>query len=287
MIYKTLFLFAVVSLFGCASKGGGHSEFYTWVDETGQMRTVKRSFHEDTPAESDSSEAEVEEQKSRTKTENKGQSDINPAHFMPSDQVDAKLRDSRLFAWQDETGKQAVSEVEKSEIKRNSEDFGVAVQSEGRAGRRFDAQCCDKLSGSKIYLWNELAGRELKLEDYYSFEKSLEGDALVLDFAGSEVDDIRLKTFIKREKLALPDVILLDERFQVVEVLVTPFSHYVEESWSSYGYMQGRIEKQQLDGVEYLVILPSKQIGVLELGDKQTKITDLGSIMVQRDAPAP
>lgn len=287
MIYKALFLFAVVSLVGCASNGGGHSEFYTWVDETGQMRTVKRSSHEDTPAELDSSKAVVEVQKSRTKTENKGQSDLNPADFMPSDQVDAKLRDSRLFAWQDETGKQAVSEVEKSEIKRNTEDLGVEVQSEGRAGRRFGAQCCDNLSGSKIYLWNELAGRELKLEDYYSFEKSLEGDALILDFADSEVDDIRLKTFIKREKLALPDVILLDERFQIVKVLVTPFSHYVEESWASYGYMQGRIEKQQLDDVEYLVILPSQQIGVLELGDKQTKITDLGSIMVQRDAPAP
>ena len=282
MIPKIVILLFAVVLIGCSSAGGGHSEFYTWVDETGQMRTVKRSA-----TETDSGDSLAKEPNEKSENGNSDSPNLNPADFMPSDQMDAKLRDSRLFAWQDETGKQTVSEVEKSEIKRNSEDLGVAVQSEGGSGRRFNAQCCDELSGSKIFLWNELAGRELKLEDYYSYEKALEGDALILDFADSEVDDIRLKTFIKSEKLALPDVILLDERFQVVKVMVTPFSHYVEESWSSYGYMQGRIEKQQLDGVEYLVILPSQQIGVLELGSKQTKITDLGSIMVQRDAPAP
>lgn len=269
----------IITLNGCSTTSSGHSEFYTWVDETGQMRTVK--------VDDESSEISGEEAGTPGVTQKNANPDFNPEDFMSSEQVDAKLRDSRLFAWQDESGKQNVAEVDKNEIEKNSEDLGVAVDAHGQANRRFSRDCCDGVSASKIFLWNDLAGRELQLNDYYSYEKPLDSDALILDFAGSDVEDIRIKTFIKRDKLALPDIILLDERFQIKQVLVTPFTHYVEESWASYGYMQGRIDKASLEGVEYLVFLPSQQIGILELGEKQTKITDLGSIMVQRDAPTP
>ena len=281
-------LASVLILNGCATSKSGHSEFYTWVDETGQLRTVQAPSAEDKKETAPENKTPQNAQAASAVNSNPSDSNqFNPDDFTPSDQVDAKLRDARLFAWQDESGKQNVTEVDQSEIQKNQTDLGVSIEARNAQQRGFSGDCCDQLASSQPYLWNDLAGRELRLEDYYQFQSVLDSDALVLDFGESQIDDIRIKTFIKGNKLALPDVLLLDDRFNIKQVLVTPFTHYVEESWASYGYMQGRIEKSQLEGVFYLVILPSQQIGVLELGENQTKITDLGSIMVQRDAPAP
>lgn len=275
-------LFAYL-LSACSTSGSGHSEFYTWVDETGQLRTERVESEEVTSDQNTDSASPNTASEGEQK--NSSVSEINPADYMPADQMDRKLRDARLFAWQDETGKQSVSEVDRSELKDSpDETFGVEVEATGIKGRRFTQDCCEQLASSDKYLLNDLAGRELKLSDYYTYQESLQSDALIFDFADFEVEDIRIKTFIKKDKLALPDILLLDERFQLKRVLTTPFSHFVEESWASYGYMQGRIPNAQLENIDYLVILPSQQVGVLELGEKKAKITDLGSIMVQRDA---
>lgn len=268
LLRSWVIMIAASLLASCATSGGGHSEFYIWVDETGQLRTERRE--------------QIPERKSEVSSKNQ----IDESEFVSSEVVDARLRDRRLFAWQDESGKQNVEELEKNDSDSNTAPMGKSIDQGGVYSRELPAQCCHDLLSLDRFLWNDLAGRELKLADYYQFVEFLNSDALVLDFSRNEVTDIRIKTFIKSSKVALPDIVILDERFNVIEELVTPYSHYVEESWTAYGFMQGRLEKDQLKDAAYLLILPSKRAGVLELDGNPVTLTDLGFIMVQRDAPS-
>ncbi len=283
-------LLSLLMSVGCQLKPSEHSEFYTWVDESGQLRTERIDEAGSAKSISNTAEAGATDSaanQASSQTSSQNAQAFDPSDFTSSDDVDARLRDARLFAWQDETGKQSVTQLEKPEQKPENDEQGVGLSMPQTAKRRFGSDCCNKLAGFERFLWSDLAGRELKLNTYYAFEKSLNSDALMLDLADFEGGQIRLKTFIRKGKMALPDVLLLNERFQLVDVLATPFTHFVEESWASYGYMQGIIRADQLEKIEHIVLIPSEQIGVLELGQQTAKITNLGSILVQRDAPAP
>lgn len=263
-----LCLLVISTLLGCSQRGGSHSEFYTWVDERGQMHTQKAPSA----------------QSKDLSGKSKGVQDIKPEEYVSSDEIDARLRDRRLFAWQDETGKQNVSEAEKVDSPPVERLGGVAAQF-NQTGRTLSMDCCESIASEERYLWNDLAGREVSLLDYYRYVDALKSDALILDISRNEVSDIRIKSFIRSSKLAIPDVVLLNERFQLIALLEMPFTHYVSETWASYGYMQGRISQASLADAAYVVFVPSAQAGVLELGDDRLTLTDLGLIVVQRDAP--
>jgi PBP1b-binding outer membrane lipoprotein LpoB len=85
-------------LSGCQSTQQGDSDFYTWVDETGQVRTVQKQKV--------NTEAVLQEPINKSQK----RADFNPIDFTPSEDVEKKLNNDRLFAWQDASGAQVVRE---------------------------------------------------------------------------------------------------------------------------------------------------------------------------------
>jgi len=288
LILRIAVILSLLTSLGCQLKPSEHSEFYTWVDESGQLRTerVEQANSNDKTPSDGAVSADQNDVQPQSEVSSSSRA-FDPADFTSSDEVDARLRDARLFAWQDESGKQNVTQMEKIETSQGDESLGQGMKMPLTAKRRFGATCCEKLASFERYLWGDLAGREIKFAEYFSYADGLSSDALMLDLADFERAGIRLKSFVKQGKMALPDVLLLNERFQLIDILATPFTHYVEESWASYGFMQGVVTEDQLRDAEYIVLIPSEQVGILELGEQAAKITNLGSVLVQRDAPAP
>ena len=70
----------------------------------------------------------------------------------------------------------------------------------------------------------------------------------------------------------------LSDRYEAVSLPVQPFSHHVEETWSSHGFMQGVVEVPSQ--AAYMLILSSASSGVLELGGKNVKAVNLGSVLI-------
>ncbi|MCP5325706.1 MAG: hypothetical protein H7A09_05155 [Oceanospirillaceae bacterium] len=253
---------------GSAQAPQGDESFYTWVDDKGQLHSEPRK--KKTPQITASSE------------KGDGKSDINPADYTPVEVVDARLAQKRLYAWTDDQGLNHVEEKDKPK----PEDAPVpVVSSVVESENPFPATCCITLSLQNKLLLSELKTRSLSLEDYYHSDESFSHGAVVVDI-DMPSPALRVQSFIRNNRVAVPDILLLDERYRVVHYFEAPLSHYVSESWFKFGYLQGLIGSEFLDGVRYLVITPGSKAGVLPLDENEVKITDFGFVTVFPDAPA-
>ncbi len=277
----------VLSLCSCAtSPKDGSGDFYTWIDDRGQLQTLKRDQNKSEARASNTRPTEGKNNVSAV-TPNGVAQNFNPDDFTSSEQIDEKLKETRLFAWQDDSG-QRIEEVDKADL-MSTEDLGEKVD----APQSFKMQtilpenCCLKFAEFQRHKWSDIKDKEMSLEDLYIHIDEYEQDVIVIELDEPIEHSIRILSFIRSGKIALPDVAILGERYNVLNSISSPYSHYVEESWASYGYLQGRLEAAIFKGGYYLVLTPSPQLGILEFEQKRIKISNFGSIMVRLDASVP
>lgn len=249
----------VLLMVGCQGMSGS-GDFYTWVDETGQIRTIKRNSN----------------QEPRKQSENKGTqqnrraSDFDPDDFTPSDQIDKKLSNQKLYAWQEADGRQVVAETQNSPS-AEFEPLGGVLQKikpvrhiEYREGQQ--------------YLLSDINGKALDLARYYRFNQTTQTDYLLVEF-DVPVSKIELKSFAQHNAIALPQLLPLDESFKQDFLYESTFNQFQGETWLQYGHAQADLLIPV--GVKYLLIHPSERVGMLKLGEKSFKISNLGQISIR------
>jgi len=276
---KISFLFCVALLIctsACSTNEANSSgDFYTWVDERGQLRTVKKSnlTPKDKSQKSDSLRNTDKPRKdSKITQEGISKNQFNEADFTPSEDVDKKLRGERFYAWND--GGKLQSQTVLPPLKEEEETNVPAITFKATSYRQFR-------EGNEVLI-SELLGRQIKLQDVYLYSKIAKSDYLLLELDLSQeevVGQLRISSFVHKEKVALPNVVFLDDEFNSVSPRYLPFNDFEPETWSTYAKFKGdmRIPQKAL----YLLITPNQEAGVAEVGEAVIKMIDLGVLLIE------
>lgn len=249
--------FLCVLLSACQGLPQGDPDFYTWVDETGQIRTVKK-----------------ESPKSNAKPVNgqKNSSDVNgfdPNDFVSSENIDKKLSDEKMFAWQDNTGAQIIVE-EAIEAKIEANEAIAVFKTKEVSLRAFR-------EGTQIF-FKDIDGVSISLERYYQYNQNTKQDYLLIELFDS-IERIQIKSFVSNDSVAMPQIIPLTASFNQVYAFENPYQFREPESWYSYGYLYGELNLPK--NSRYLLILPNPQSGVIEAEEGLIiKQSNLGSIVL-------
>lgn len=270
-----LLVFIPLFLSACAGVGDAKSgDFYTWVDERGQLHTIKRE-----PKESESKEVNKPNFNQKTKGEystrvepfKKGLVDIDESEFTPSTEIDNRIKGKKLYAWNDG-------------VSQNIEEVSLASPEVMEATSKPLNNSFIKKNfylfreGKELFL-SELLGRQTKLDRIYSFNQATQSDYALLELdLEPGLTQLGLKTFVTKERVAMPLIVFLDKNYQSVSAQFLPFQDYTDESWSSYAYFSGHVFIPP--SAHYLLITPNKEAGVAEVGEKIIKMVDLGSILI-------
>ena len=248
---------------------GKQGDFYTWVDERGQLHTIKREKKN-----SEISLSTGSAQKSKSTEKNTAKTNtFNPSEFTPSEKIDEKLKGQRLYSWNDEYGQNTqevlppIKSLEEPQSKKPARPYTAKSFRDYREGK-------------EIFL-SELIGRQLKLENLYTFNEATKSDYILfeLDLDGEFItDQFTFKSFVSKSRVALPNIVFLDTEYNSVSAQYLPFEDYSEETWSSYAYFSGNalIPKKS----KYLLVTPNTEAGVAEIGSTIIKMVDLGSIVI-------
>lgn len=240
---RIFILVSALALSACSSKQSSDRDFYTWVDENGNLRTEKR-----------------------IKSEIKRQSSvINEAEYTSSDEMDKRLSQAKLFSWRDGFGNQ----LNQEEVINQSRESGDSLATLNHA------ISYKNFREGKQYIYSELKKKSLKLSELYTYNNQDE-----LDYALIEIDEmvnaLTFKTFIHKGRVALPDVLLLDAYYQQGYQSHSLWASHVKETWKSYGFFTGRLEVPA--NSKYILILPSSSTTPILIGDDVIKMTNLGEI---------
>ncbi|MFT5592679.1 MAG: hypothetical protein ACI8SR_001041 [Oceanicoccus sp.] len=245
------------SLSACQGLPQGDPDFYTWVDETGQIRTVKKKATKSSVTSITKNEKAV------------SVNDFDPNDFVASENIDKKLSDEKLFAWQDNTGAQIVVE-ELIETKVEADESTTAFKTEEINLKAFR-------EGSQI-LFKDIDGVSISLERYYQFNQSTKQDYLLIELYDS-MERIQVKSFVSSESVAMPQIIPLTAEFKQVYAFENPYQFREPESWYSYGYLYGELNIPK--GSSYLLLLPNPLSGVIEAEEGMIiKQSNLGDIVL-------
>lgn len=245
-------------LLGCQSAPQGDSEFYTWVDETGQIRTIKK------PEPSKTSNGQA------TGSNARKNNSFDSADFTPSEDVDKKLNNEKLFAWQDTSGAQVV--VEEGVTPSIEIDHSVSAQKV--AARDFRVFRL----GTQIEL-DQINGVSINLERYYQFNPKAGTDFLLIEFL-EPVVQLEVKSFIHNDTVAIPRIIPLTSNFTQKDAFESPFKYRESETWYRYGFLYGTLNMPQ--DTRYLLLLPSPESGAFEIDGRIIKQSNLGSLVFTR-----
>ena len=242
-------------LTACLSNPSKEDGFYTWVDERGQVRTVK------TPT-----------TKNKSKPQSlpiEGRNDFNPSEYETEEQVEARLKDSKMFAWQ-ENGQQTIIETSSK----------TAVTPLLQPSLKLSAETTGSYASfrrGEYVSWQEITGKEVSLEQLFTFNDELQRDFILIDLEGvASSSGILLKSYIQNATISVPQMVFLSESFTGVSEDVIPFEYYFPESWHSYGYMSGSLNIP--DNARFLLIYTSTLTEALQLDDQIVKLTNLGKI---------
>ncbi|MEH6344516.1 MAG: hypothetical protein V7785_05480 [Bermanella sp.] len=276
---KFLTYASILFLFACATSNNAGGGFYTWVDAYGQVHTEKREGEKkggDLDSGNSSNQVKgVLHENSLPKvntTDSVAGEAFNPAEFTSSEIIDDQLIPKRLYNWQDQGA--LISQEVAAEGEQEEQVIDFIEVDEATAVSSYEY-----LASSNIALWDEVKGLELKLSRVYLYSDRLKQDYLLIELPSTfNAKAMIFKSYIKNSRLALPNLLFLTERFELLSNLSLPFSHHVSESWSSHGFMQGVVEPPIK--AQYVLMLSNPNPGVLELGDKKVKLIDLGSIMI-------
>jgi hypothetical protein len=271
--------FAAFTLIGCSSiPAESGDQFYTWVDASGQIRTTKRPSENNKNTPSMPSTPELTEGKDTDNSEPEKQA-FDTSYYRSSEDVDKQLDKVTTFSWQ-ENGR-GVTEERRLYKDENIPpvDQTVAIPIAPLQSRDYSS-----LLNQTIFMSSKLAGRELDLFKTYTFSKQLNIDTILMEVEQSTyIQSMIFSSYVKHGKIALPNIIFLDERLNPVSSAIAPFTHFTEESWSSLAYMQGVIEIPR-DTI-YMLMLPSSDAGLIELGERTVKMSDQGHVMFKAYTP--
>ncbi len=272
---------SILFLFACATSNNDGGGFYTWVDSYGQVHTEKREGEKkggDLDSANSSSQIKGVLQGNSLPKENTTDSvavagkAFNSAEFTSSEIIDDQLIPKRLYNWQDQGA--SISQEVATEGEQEEQIIDFIEVDEATVTSSYEY-----LASSEIALWDEVRGLEMKLSRVYLYSDRLKQDYLLIELPSAfNAKAMIFKSYIKNSRLALPNVLFLTERFELLSNLSLPFSHHVSETWSSHGFMQGVVEPPVK--AQYVLMLSNPNPGVLELGDKKVKLIDLGSIMI-------
>ena len=281
---KSIFSICLIALIGCSNAINKDGGFYTWVDANGNVHTEKRATKKGGGKDEVSSSKEVSIKEDVTPIISapkvaQDKNSFNPDDFRSSEIVDAQLSPKRLYSWQDQ-GAQITQELSSAEGADDSSEHIMEVKPERNSSNY------EYLAQDKIFYFHQVMGKELKLEEVYFFNKQINNDYILIEmpFEG-RVEGALFKSFIKNNKIALPNIVFLSDRFEAISLSVLPFSNHVEETWSSHGYMHGVVEIPF--NASYILVLANPNSGVLQLGGKNVKAVNLGSILLDAYIAAP
>lgn len=263
----------VLILSGCLGTNTKYGdEFYTWVDERGNIQTLRKQPVIKSKEKNAATSREAVQQSQKLK-----QNNFDPKDFQTEEQVKAKLRDTKLFAWTEDAGRQQV-------IEKDLESERAAIQKDH--GTKTSFQSDANKAGYKAFRegfyvsWLDIFSKEISLADYYRFNKQLNRDYLLIDLADMpHMQELRVKSFIASDKVALPQMVFLDDRYSQVSPDSIPFENYFEETWHSYGYLEGAFNVP--DAALYLLVYTGNGGQPVELDGKLIKGSDLGRIFFE------
>jgi len=277
---KVFAYFSILFLAACTTSDNKDGGFYTWVDAYGQVHTEKREdskqeealLSEDSVIVNRGLEGNVVSDQIKKQPSQDTNQSFNPAEFTSSEIIDDQLTPKRLYNWQDQGA--SISREVGAEGDPEDQPVSFIEIEKASAGSNYE-----HLASSEITLWDDVKGLELKLSRSYSYSDKLKQDYLLIELPSVfEAGAVIFKSYIKSNRLALPNLVFLNERFDMLSGMSLPFSHHVSETWSSHGFMQGVI-KPPVEA-QYILMLSNPNPGVLELGDKKVRLIDLGSIMI-------
>lgn len=261
---RYLLLIAIsLALAACQNMQQGESDFYTWVDETGQIRTIKK------PTKDLVSAADAEVISSSSTTETQAPVDFDPSQFTPSEEIDKKINHERLYAWQEADGTQIVREESRPE---------QAPEQTTEAVHGIQSKSFRIFREGKQVLFEDVNGVSIDLSRYYQFNTKAETDYALIELI-SPIKRIAVKSFIKNDTVAMPQIIPLTRQFEQRFSFDNPFTNREVESWYGYGYVHGLLNIPEQ--TQYLLLLPNPQYGVIETQDKLIKKSNLGSLVFE------
>jgi hypothetical protein len=288
------------SLVACANYSGQdqNGEFYTWVDERGQLRTEQRKSKPQNPS------APPTEEKTEANKQNKPLSqlanapdevataiksipkykampiniDIDTADFTPATEVDNKLRGKKLFSW-NQDGQQMIQELDlvpDTDTDTDTNTEKSKVLSSINTSFEYTRDLRIFREAKEIFL-SDIISTVIRLEDRYILNEESNSDYILVEL-DTPLKKLSLKAFITSGKVSLPAITFLNKSYIGGEQIVDAFSELTPESWSSYGNISGSVNVPA-DAL-YLLLQPSPLSGVVETGDQNVTVGNLGKILI-------
>lgn len=254
MLKINLYLLVLI-LTACQSSPKGENQFYTWVDESGQIRTIKKQ------------DKSASEQPSADKVDN-DMNYIERADYVSSDVMDKIITEERLYSWQDEQGRQIVYEespVESEKLDINSDTQSVNIKSHSayREGRQI--------------IFSEIQGKELKLQRLLRSNEKTNRDYALIEL-DTPVSAVHIKSYISDNKIALPLVLPLTKDFKQIYRYENLFAFYEPETWYGYGYLHSQLNVPTK--TKYLLLLTNPKSDPISINEKLIRQTNFGSISI-------
>jgi hypothetical protein len=271
-------------LVGCNNtpQQGGSGEFYTWVDERGQLHTQSREtqvnkvgVNEKVTSGNISSNVKTINEKGVKYPAKLSASamDIDATQFASSSDVDKKLSGKKLYSWNLD-GQQLTAELSPEDV--------VLLEKESsfnnKASFMYPVILKEYREGKEVLL-TDIISNEINLADLYILNKSNNLDYILIEI-DTPVDQLIFYSYIKNKKVALPALRFLNKSFNGTQAYSDLLSELTPESWSSYGYLSGRAAIPV--DVKYILIQPSSLSGVIETTSGDVVLSNLGSFLISQ-----
>lgn len=251
-------------------------EFYTWVDERGQLHTLKKESKKEPKKEpkKEVTPKDIETEiinTSKTKvldSKSLPANDFKSSDFVSSDEIDKKINGANLYSW-NQDGRQEI--VESNVIDKPDQSL-VKIKSRPITPL---ISFIKYREGKQVPL-STLLSRELSLEQLYTTNKILNTDYVLIE-VDIIINELEFKSFIKSNKTPLPAITFLDVNYNA-EGDNEIFTEYSEETWSNHGYFNGVLSLPT--NTAYVLITPNPLNGVIETPESNITISNFGNIQI-------
>ncbi len=196
----------VIILSGCLNlkPENEYGDFYTWVDERGQLHTLKKEPTKETKKETVTNGINTEIiNTSNTKALDIKSLPINEfqsSDFVSSDVIDKKINGTNLYSW-NQDGRQEI--IESQTIVKVDQPI---VQKKSRS--IIPLISFIKYREGKQVPLSTLISREINLEHLYTTNKILNTDYVLIEL-DIIISELEFKSFIKNNKNATPCICFL------------------------------------------------------------------------------
>lgn len=251
-------------------------DFYTWVDERGQLHTLKKEAKKEqqkvTGKEVETNGINTESiNASNTKaldSKSLSSNNFESSDFVSSDVIDKKINGTNLYSWnqdgrQEIIESQTIDKPDLSQIKIKSRPITPLIS------------FIKYREGKQVPL-STLLSRELSLEQLYTTNKTLNTDYVLIE-VDIIANELQFKSFIKSNKTPLPAITFLDINYNA-EGDLEIFTEYSEETWSNHGFFKGALRLPT--NTAYVLITPNPLNGVIETPEKNITISNFGNIQI-------